>query len=128
MYSSYANATKEMHLLAVKSYFKVFDFIKMEMDAISIGAIAWIGFNYLILCPFMMYSCYTFCSKSKEHESLKKYRNKPLVLCLNLMMLFTLLVERPYANAVAIWQIIDINWIFYLVFSISWWSAFFYFS
>ena len=42
-------------------------------------------------------------------------------------MLFTLLIERPYANAVAIWQILDIDWIYYLVFSISWWSAFFLF-
>ena len=94
------------------------------MDGLDIAGIAWIIFNYLILCPTMMYSAYLFC-KVDPDESLKKYRNKKLVCCLNIMMLFTLLLERPYANAVIIWKIIKINWIYYFVFSVSWWSAFF---
>lgn len=98
-----------------------------NIDTLDIIALIWMIFNYIILCPIMIYSAYKFCSNIREYESLKKYRNKPLVCCLNIMMLFTLLCERPYANAVIIWQIIEINWIYYFVFSISWWSAFFLF-
>lgn len=98
------------------------------MDAIDIAGIVWIIFNYLILCPLMIVSAYHFCHLNPD-ESLQKYRSKALNCCLNIMMLLTLLIERPYANAVIVWNFIQINvnFVYYLVFSISWWSAFFLF-
>eukprot|EP01084_Bolivina_argentea_P123713 219228_1 len=99
------------------------------MDVLDIAGLIFIAFNYAILCPLLLFCTYLFHKIDKSHPILK-YRDKSLVYTLNAMMLVTLLIERVYANCVSVWTFINMspNWMFYLLFSISWWSAFFLFA
>eukprot|EP01084_Bolivina_argentea_P317076 549699_1 len=98
------------------------------MDNIDIVGIIWIAFNYTILCPLMMFSLFLFY-KIDESHAIMKYRNKIVVYLLNVMMFITLLFERLFANCVSVWSFTHMkpNWIFYLVFSVCWWTPFFLF-
>lgn len=99
----------------------------VDLDTIDIAAIAWIDFNYMVLCPTMLYFLYKF-NRLDPEDPLVKFRNKTIILILNVMMMFTLLVERPLANFVVIWRVglSDDPW-YYIVFGFAWWSTFFLF-
>jgi len=99
----------------------------VDLDAIDIAAIAWIDFNYMVLCPTMLYFLYAF-NKLDPEDPLVKFRHKTIILILNVMMMFTLLIERPLAAFVVIWDVglSDDAW-YYIVFGFAWWSAFFLF-
>eukprot|EP01083_Nonionella_stella_P014121 39726_1 len=108
------------------------------MDGLAIAAIAWMIFNYIILCPLMIYFLYMFhrididsnvaAHISGNHHQINKYRSKPITYILNLIMFIILLIERPLANAIGVWCIFNLNWLYYFTFSITWWSAFCLFS
>jgi len=99
----------------------------VALDTIDIAAIAWIDFNYMVLCPTMLYFLYKF-NKLDSEDPLVKFRNKTIILILNIMMMFTLLIERPLAAFVVIWDVgLDDDAWYYIVFGFAWWSAFFLF-
>ncbi len=98
------------------------------MDYIDIAGIVWIAVNYIVLCPMMLFFLYLFYQIDPSHPMMK-YRNKMLVCVLNAMMFITLLFERLYANFVCVWHFTNMepDWVFYLVFSICWWTPLFLF-
>eukprot|EP01083_Nonionella_stella_P013124 36990_1 len=96
------------------------------MDGIDVAAIVWMFFNYTVLCPIMIYYLYRFYH-IRKNELVMQFRNKHIIYILNAMMLLTLLAERFYANAVAVWSVLPINGLYYLIFSVTWWSGFFLF-
>eukprot|EP01084_Bolivina_argentea_P002594 4798_1 len=99
------------------------------MEALDVISIAWILFNYVVLCPILVFSLYKF-NKMDRDEKMMKYRSKKLVLIINIVMLFILLFNRLYTNSVSMLKFLDIRnkWIFYLNFSLLFWSVFILFA
>eukprot|EP01083_Nonionella_stella_P287273 977771_1 len=89
----------------------------------------------LVLSPILLYALYRF--HQIRRVSIMKFRNLTLIYVINILVLFTLIIERTYVCSVSIWNMTNVArwtpkvfdalcvWLIYFLFAIKTWLLYF---